>query len=204
MTTELLKQALSAMRDVADLMADRWPMDTQQRAPKFFQAMRDIDTALAQPADEDAWLKEARRLLSLAMFVKAPHQVAAGDAVMAHLRARPQQAGFVSVPVEQAEAIVLTGAESDTLIALVEKGPLWDGDVPSKRGRDALIDRGLAVRVVVKGEDGWQAATYAGRDAYKAMFPGPDGSADTIGEAKGNRTMRRAINSAAATKGDGK
>ena len=63
----------------------------------------------------------------------------------------------------------MTGAEKDTLIALVEQGPLWDGDVPSKTGRDSLLARGLAVRVVVKGEDGWQAATYAGRDAYKAL-----------------------------------
>lgn len=29
----------------------------------------------------------------------------------------------------------MTGAEKDTLIALVEQGPLWDGDVPSKTGR---------------------------------------------------------------------
>ncbi len=84
----------------------------------------------------------------------------------------------------------MRGAELDTLIALVEQGPLWDGDLPSKTGRDCLIERGLAVRVVVKGEDGWQAATYAG-------YPGPDGPADTIREAKVNRMMRRAINSAA-------
>lgn len=90
----------------------------------------------------------------------------------------------------------MTGAEKDTLIALVECGPLWDGDVPSKTGRDSLLKQGLAVRVVVKGEDGWQAATYAGRDAYKAMHPGPDGPADTVNEAKVNRKMRRAINSA--------
>ncbi|MCE2692510.1 MAG: hypothetical protein LW862_22380 [Rubrivivax sp.] len=90
----------------------------------------------------------------------------------------------------------MTGAEKDTLIALVEQGPLWDGDVPSKTGRDALLAQGLAVRVVVKGEDGWQAATYAGRDAYREMFPGPDGPAATIKEAKVNRLTRRAINSA--------
>lgn len=90
----------------------------------------------------------------------------------------------------------LTGAELDTLVALVENGPLWDGDVPSKSGRDSLIERGFASRVIVRGEDGWQAATYQGRDAYKAMFPGPDGPADTIKEAKVNRTVRRAIKSA--------
>ena len=87
----------------------------------------------------------------------------------------------------------LTGAEKDTLIALVENGPLWDGDVPSKQGRDSLVQGGLAAKVVVKGEDGWQAATYAGRDAYRALYPGPDGPADTIREAKVNRTVQRAI-----------
>lgn len=90
----------------------------------------------------------------------------------------------------------MTGAEKDTLIALVERGPLWDGDVPSKIGRDYLLSQGFAVRIVVKGEDGWQAATYAGRDAYKVLFPGPDGPADTINEAKVNRMARNAINSA--------
>lgn len=92
----------------------------------------------------------------------------------------------------------MTGAEKETLIALVECGPLWDGDVPSKSGRDGLLAQGLAVRIVVKGEDGWQAATYAGRDAYKAMYPGPDSPADTIKEAKINRVMLRAISSASA------
>lgn len=91
----------------------------------------------------------------------------------------------------------MNGAELETLIALVERGPLWDGDVPSKSGRDALISQGLAARIVVRGEDGWQAATYAGREAYKAAFPGPDGPADTIKEARINRLTRRAINSAA-------
>lgn len=90
----------------------------------------------------------------------------------------------------------LSGAETDTLVALVEQGPLWDGDVPSKAGRNSLLEKGLAVRVVVKGDDGWQAATYAGRDAYKAMYPGPDGQADTINEAKVNRTMQRALRAA--------
>ena len=94
---------------------------------------------------------------------------------------------------------MLTGSEMDTLIALVEQGPLWDGDVPSKQGRDSLVQRGLAAKVVVKGEDGWQAATYAGRDAYRAPHPRPDGPADTIKEAKVNRMTRRAINSASRT-----
>ncbi len=93
----------------------------------------------------------------------------------------------------------MDGGEKETLIALVERGPLWDGDVPSKSGRDSLVRRGLAAKVIVNGDDGWQAATYAGRDAYKELYPGPDGPADTIKEAKVNRIARRAINSAMAS-----
>jgi hypothetical protein len=85
--------------------------------------------------------------------------------------------------------INLTSGEKDTLVALVEYGPLWDGDVPSKVGRDSLLQKDLAIRVVVKGEDGWQAATYKGRDMYMALFPGPDGPANTINEAKNNRKL---------------
>lgn len=55
----------------------------------------------------------------------------------------------------------------DTLKALVEEGPLWDGDVPSKAGRDDLIDRGWAVRVRLGGYDGYTAATYAGSDLFR-------------------------------------
>jgi len=61
---------------------------------------------------------------------------------------------------------------TDTLIALIERGPLWDGDVPSKIERDTLINQGLAVRVVVKGSDGYTAATYRGRDAYNQHYGG--------------------------------
>jgi hypothetical protein len=91
----------------------------------------------------------------------------------------------------------LTGAEIDTLVALVEAGPLWDGDVPSKCGRDCLISRGLAVRVLVNGVDGHTAATYAGRDAYKRHFGTTlGGEADTVDEARANRLARLAIRSA--------
>lgn len=73
----------------------------------------------------------------------------------------------------------MNGAEKDTLVALIEAGPLWDGDVPSKSGRDALIEAGLAVRVVVRCRDGFTAATYRGRNAYQDLFGG-----DTIQEAR--------------------
>lgn len=70
----------------------------------------------------------------------------------------------------------------DTLVALIENGPLWDGDVPSKSGRNGLIESGCAVRVISKGEDGYTAATYLGRELYKAHFGG-----DTLNEAIANR-----------------
>ena len=48
--------------------------------------------------------------------------------------------------LDRGVGMIMRGAELDTLIALVEQGPLWDGDLPSKTGRDCLIERGLAVR----------------------------------------------------------
>lgn len=95
----------------------------------------------------------------------------------------------------------LSSAERETLDALVVVGPLWDGDVPSKSGRDDLIDRGYAVRVVVKLEDGYTAATYAGRDAWTAMYPDLDGQpAGALNEANLNRLTRRAIRRAKGTR----
>jgi hypothetical protein len=88
----------------------------------------------------------------------------------------------------------LTGAEIETLTALVEVGPLWDGDVPSKSGRDSLTEKGYAVRVIVKLEDGYTAATYPGRDAYKKHF----GNQDTMREAEAFRQAARALNNVLA------
>lgn len=93
----------------------------------------------------------------------------------------------------------MTGAEIDCLVGLVERGPLWDGDVPSKRGRDDLIEKGLAIRVIVAGRDGYTAATYEGRDAYKIHFGSAlNGVAGTIEEAKANRQALQAIAKATA------
>ncbi|MBR8248674.1 hypothetical protein [Burkholderia cenocepacia] len=86
----------------------------------------------------------------------------------------------------------LKGKHIDTLVALVEGGPLDDGDVPSKSARDELIGAGLAVRVVVKLQDGYTAATYAGREAYKEQF----GNADSMREAQAFRQAGNAISRA--------
>jgi len=63
---------------------------------------------------------------------------------------------------------LLSGAAKDTLNALVNKGPLYDGDVPSKSGRDELLDLGLANKACVKGEQGYQTANYMGWEVSKA------------------------------------
>lgn len=56
----------------------------------------------------------------------------------------------------------------EVLDQLVNHGPLFDGDVVSKAGRDLLLEFGLAVKCVCKGEQGYQAATYLGWSVYKA------------------------------------
>ena len=86
-----------------------------------------------------------------------------------------------------------TGAELDTLVALVERGPLEDGDVPSKSGRDSLIERGLAVRIV--GLDYWRVrATYEGAEAYKKYFGTTLGTEFvTIYEARASRIAQRTL-----------
>ena len=80
----------------------------------------------------------------------------------------------------------------DTLVALVENGPLEDGDVPSKSERDMLIKAELANRVIVKGQDGFTAATYKAASVYRYHF----GKSDTIAEAKAFRQAKRAVTSA--------
>jgi hypothetical protein len=82
----------------------------------------------------------------------------------------------------------MNGAAWDTLVALVEQGPLWDGNVPSKQGRDWLVREGLAAKILVRGEDGYQAATYKGAAEYRKHF-----GEDTIGEAMAVRKAKRAI-----------
>ena len=66
-------------------------------------------------------------------------------------------------------ATVLSGGAKETLLKLRNKGPIWDGDVPSKSGRDELLDCDAAAKVVVRGEQGYQACTYKGWDLAKVV-----------------------------------
>lgn len=63
----------------------------------------------------------------------------------------------------------LPGNAQDCIGALFIVGPLWDGDVPSKNGRDVLIEHGLAFRTVVKGKEGYQALTMPAVWLWKAF-----------------------------------
>lgn len=57
---------------------------------------------------------------------------------------------------------LLSSGAKDNLIALVKNGPLYDGDVPSKSGRDELLDLRLCSKAVVRGDTGYQVANYLG------------------------------------------
>lgn len=62
--------------------------------------------------------------------------------------------------------------ERDCIIASFEHGPLDDGDVPSKSARSSLVERGYMSKVVVKGEEGYNACTYKGAKAYRLIKAG--------------------------------
>lgn len=87
------------------------------------------------------------------------------------------------------EHVVNSGAMLDTLVAMIEQGPLWDGNVPSKIGRNELVALGLGARVLRKGEDGFTGATYLALEVYCHYF----GKSDTVAEAKAFRLARRAM-----------
>jgi hypothetical protein len=67
------------------------------------------------------------------------------------------------------EVQALDSGECDCIVASCENGPLDDGDVPSKTSRNNLLTKGFMVKVVVKGEDGYNACTQKGYWAYKLL-----------------------------------
>jgi hypothetical protein len=56
--------------------------------------------------------------------------------------------------------VALSSSAADVLRCLFFHGPTWDGNVPSKQGRDELVRMGLAQR-----GSGWQWLTGPGMDA---------------------------------------
>lgn len=70
------------------------------------------------------------------------------------------------------EVQAMDSAERDCLRAAFRNGPLQDGEVPSKAGRNRLLDKGIMSKVVVKGDDGYNACTYKGLWAYRLLEAG--------------------------------
>lgn len=62
------------------------------------------------------------------------------------------------------------GNAADTIRAAFTRGPLYDGDVPSKAGRDWCLEHDLISKVIVKGEWGYNALTYKGAWVYKLLL----------------------------------
>jgi hypothetical protein len=63
----------------------------------------------------------------------------------------------------------LSGAARETLTCLCKNGPTYDGSVPSKSGRDELLQKKLAAKIVLANCDfGYQAATYLGCHVWKS------------------------------------
>ena len=78
----------------------------------------------------------------------------------------------------------LTGAEIDTLVALVERGPLRDGGLPSKVGRNGLLALGYAAQVVIDQDYMYYAATSKGLEWYLDRY-----KADNIKDGRTNRII---------------
>ena len=51
----------------------------------------------------------------------------------------------------------------EQLYQLHAKGPVLDGDVISKSQRTELVDAGACAKIVMKGQEGFNACTYYGR-----------------------------------------
>jgi len=70
------------------------------------------------------------------------------------------------------EVQAMDKAERDCISVSYKQGPLFDGDVPSKSGRDRLLEKGYMAKVVVTCEDGYNACTHKGAWAYRLIQAG--------------------------------
>lgn len=58
----------------------------------------------------------------------------------------------------------------DCIRACYRRGPLDDGDIPSKESRDKLVELGYLAKVVVRGSEGKNACTGLGAAAYRLII----------------------------------
>lgn len=82
--------------------------------------------------------------------------------------------------------MILTGAEIDTLVSLVERGPLQPGGIPSKVGLNGLLTAKFSVQVVIDQDVSSYAATMTGLEWYLQHY-----QAENIKDAKTNRLIRK-------------
>lgn len=69
---------------------------------------------------------------------------------------------------------ILTGGEIDTLVKIVEQGPVDDGGLPSKVGRNGLLKLKFIAEVVVDRQYWHYAATPLGLNWYLTHFNAPN------------------------------
>ena len=62
-----------------------------------------------------------------------------------------------------------TSDERDVIRAAYKNGPLYDGDLPSKKANSTLCNLRYMSKVIVKSEEGYNALTYKGFTAYKIL-----------------------------------
>ena len=63
----------------------------------------------------------------------------------------------------------LSGNAKEVLKQLVRTGPVWDGDVVSKSGRDECLNHRIINKILVGGEQGYQAVNYFGYSVFKIV-----------------------------------
>lgn len=66
-------------------------------------------------------------------------------------------------------ALSLDTGEIEQLQSLVESGPMCDDETLSSRIINQLIDRKLVIKIVVEGEDGYNACTHTGAWVYRYL-----------------------------------
>lgn len=68
-----------------------------------------------------------------------------------------------------AEVELFSQEQSDTICDCYRRGPVHDGDLSSAIARDLLVRGGYLSRVVVRGDEGYNACTYRGASAYQLI-----------------------------------
>lgn len=99
-------------------------------------------------------LSETLELLNLDSEDKEDLKYAKDICQLSDLLINNQRAGYIVDAFQQA----------------LRAGPLADGDLLSKAGRDFLLEEGLMTKILVNGEQGYQALTYKAFDLKRIYY----------------------------------